>query len=51
MQKYLIADLSKIGTAILIKFGDSNDSKKKRFLHLTRVAIPHPLYNEKFPPK
>jgi hypothetical protein len=31
--KYLIADSTKIGTALLIKLGDNSDNKKKRYLH------------------
>ena len=39
----LIADPPKIGTALLIKFGDNNDNKKKHFLHLAReISFTHP---------
>jgi hypothetical protein len=38
----LIADPPKIGTALLIKFGDNSDNKKKHFLHLAReISFTH----------
>ena len=43
----LIADPSKIGTALLIKLGDNNNNKKKRFLHLAHRINFHPFHKQK----
>ena len=48
MTSLLIADLSKISTALLIKFGINSNNKKKHFLHFTHEINFHPFYKYKY---
>jgi 16S rRNA A1518/A1519 N6-dimethyltransferase RsmA/KsgA/DIM1 with predicted DNA glycosylase/AP lyase activity len=47
-QNSLIANLPKISTALLIKFGDNSDNKKKHFLHLVREISFHLFHKQKY---